>query len=153
MAMLAPFAIPLLAASAAVSAVGAIRSGNMQKAAADREATLTQQQADVAMRDGLAEDERARVQMRQQLGMQLAASAEAGGGLNSDQLRQSIYDAEMDSAAIRYGVASKAQALRDQASVTRFQGRQARTAGYLNAAGTLLNAASSAAAYGAKKPG
>ncbi len=150
MAMLAPFALPLMAASAGISAVGAIRSGNMQKAAADREALGLQQAADQAMADGMAEDDRFRTQTRQAIGAQLAASAEAGAGLNEDQLRQSIYDAELDSAAIRYGVSNKARAMRDQAVVGRWQGRQARTAGYLNAAGTLLNAGATAGMYGMK---
>jgi hypothetical protein len=148
--MLAPFALPLMAASAGISAVGAIRSGNMQKAAADREALGLQQAADQAMADGMAEDDRFRTQTRQAIGAQLASSAEAGAGLNEDQLRQSIYDAELDSAAIRYGVSNKARAMRDQAVVGRWQGRQARTAGYLNAAGTLLNAGATAGMYGMK---
>lgn len=147
MAMLAPFAMPLLAASAAVGAVGAIRSGNMQKAAADRESAMMQMEADKALTDGAAQDEQFRTQARQQIGQQLAASAEAGAGLNADQLRQSVYDAELDSAAIRYGVSNKARSMRDQATVARFQGGQARTAGYLNAAGTLLNAGASAGMY------
>lgn len=147
MAMLAPFAMPLLAASAAVGAVGAIRSGNMQKASADRESAMMQQEADKAMLDGAAEDERFRTDSRQRIGSQLAASAEAGGGLNADQLRQSVFDAELDSAAIRYGVSNKARSMRDQATVSRWQGGQARSAGYLNAAGTLLNAGATAGAY------
>ena len=150
MAMLAPFAMPLMAASAAMSAVGAIRSGNMQKAAADRESAMMQMEADKAMADGLAEDERFRTNTRQQIGMQLAASAEAGAGLNEDQLRQSVYDAELDSAAIRYGVSNKARSMRDQAAIGRWQGKQARTGGYLSAASTLLNAGAEAGRYGMK---
>lgn len=143
MAMLAPFAMPLLAASAAVGAVGSIRSGNMQQAAADAEAQRMNAAADVTLRDATAQDEQFRMDARRRIGLQLAASAEAGAGLNADSLRESIYGVEMDSAAIRYGAMSRDQALRDQAGITRWQGRNAKTAGYLNAAASVLNAGSS----------
>lgn len=136
--------------SAGASAIGSIRSGNMAKAAADRESAMMQQEADKAITDGMAEDERFRTNARQQIGLQLAASAEAGGGLNEDQLRQSVYDAELDSASIRYGVSNKARSMNDQATVNRWQGKQARTAGYLNAATTLMEAGGKVAGYGMK---
>jgi hypothetical protein len=135
--------VPLMIASAAMGAVGSIRSGNAANEAAKGEALRMNMAADQTMRDGLAEDERARIEQRRALGLQLAASAEAGAGINADQLRQSIYDQEMDSAAIRYGAATRAQGLNDQANIRRAEGKSARTAGYLNAAGTLLNAGAS----------
>jgi hypothetical protein len=59
---------------------------------------------------------------------------------------------EMDSSSIRYGVMSRASGLNDQANIRLREGREARTAGYLNAASTLLNAASTAGSYYGKKP-
>jgi hypothetical protein len=149
---MAQLALAAMLGSAAVGAVGAVRSGNMQQASAEAEAQRMNAAADVARRDGAAEDERFRTDARRQLGLQLAASAEAGAGLNADQLRQSIYDMEMDSSSIRYGVMSRASGLNDQANIRLREGREARTAGYLNAAGTLLNAASTAGSYYGKKP-
>ena len=138
----------LLLASTALSATAAVSAGQQQKAANEAEGERMQNAADVALRDGLARDEQMRVEARKQLGAQLAASAEAGGGLNENSLRQSIYDAELDSAAIRYGAMSQGQGLNDQANVTRWKGKQSEKAGYLNAATTLMSGAGRA--YGAK---
>lgn len=149
---MAQLALAALLGSSVAGAIGAVRSGEYQKAAADAEAQRMNAAADVARRDGAAEDERFRTDARRQLGLQLAASAEAGAGLNADQLRQSIYDVEMDSSAIRYGVMSRASGLNDQANIRRREGREARTAGQLNAVNTLLNSASTAASYYGKKP-
>lgn len=138
----------IMLASAAASAAAAVSAGQQSKAASEAEGQRMQQAADVAIRDGMARDDQARAEARRQLGLQLASSAEAGGGLNEDSLRQSIYDAELDSASIRYGAMSQGQGLNDQASVTRWKGRQAEKAGYLNAATSLLSGAGSA--YGMK---
>jgi hypothetical protein len=138
----------MIMAAAAVQAIGSIRAGNTANAAAKYEAASMQRQADATISDGMAQDEMQRRKAREQIGLQLAASAEAGGGINEQSLRQSIYDAEMDSAAIRYGAMTRAQGLNEQAALRRWEGRQARTAGYLNAAGSLLNGASQA--YGKK---
>ena len=92
---------------------------------------------------------------RAAVGNQIASSAEAGAGLNGDLLRQSIYDSETDALSIRYDGALKAQGLKDGASiqrsnaaVSRDRASQATTGGYLNAAGSILNAGT--AYYGAK---
>lgn len=145
---MAALAVPLMVASAAITAIGAIRSGNMANEQAKGEAVRMRQAADVGMRDAAAQDEQFRQESRRRIGLQLAASAEAGAGLNPDSLRESIYGAEMDSAAIRYGAMTRAQGLNDQANIRRMEGRQARTAGYLNAAGSLLNAGANYARKG-----
>lgn len=123
-------------------AVGAISSGNYAKAMADRQAAQMDQAAAVEMSNAMSRDEAMRRQARMQQGNALAASAEAGAGLNTDALRQSIYDAEMDSATIRYEGAMRSNALKDQAYLARKEGSRARTAAYLNAASTLLNSGS-----------
>lgn len=146
---MAAAAVPLLVGSAAAGAIGSIQAGRQANAAAQSEALRMERQADVAITDGMAQDEQQRRQARLMIGQQLAAGAEAGGGLNAEQLRQSVFDAELDSASIRYGVMSKATALRDQARFTRMQGGQAKRAGYLNAVSTLMQAG--AQAYGMKK--
>lgn len=148
---MAAAAIPLMLGTGAIGAMGALRQGFTAQAAAQAEAAQMDQRAASTITEGMQRDELQRRQARQQIGLQLAGSAEAGGGINADQLRQSIYDAEMDSAAIRYGAMTEAQGLRYQAQITRWQGRQARTAGYLNAANSVLNAASNAAYMGGKK--
>ncbi len=143
---MAAAAVPFMLGSAAVGAIGSIQAGRQANAAAQSEALRMEQQAGVTITDGMAQDEQQRRQARLMIGQQLAAGAEAGGGLNAEQLRQSVFDAELDSASIRYGVMSRASGLRDQARITRMQGKQAQRAGYLSAVGTLLQAG--AMAYG-----
>jgi hypothetical protein len=162
--------------SAAVGAVGAIQSGKQASAAAKSEANMAEYNAKVAeynasMSDiqarqtyaaaGVQEDE-IRRRGRIAMGNQLAASAEAGAGLNGDLLRESVYGVEADSMAIRYDADLKAQNLKDSASLQRSaaagqrsgaavaldRGKQAKTASYLNAGSAILNASSSY--YGAK---
>lgn len=149
-------------ASAAVGAVGAIQSGRQAQAAAQSEANMADYNAKVAdiqarqtyAAAGRQEDEQRR-QARAVIGQQLASSAEAGAGLNGDLLRQSIFDSESDTQAIRYEANLRAQGLTEQADiarssagVSRARGRSAMGASYLNAAGSLLSGATSY--YGAK---
>lgn len=147
----------LMAASATMGAIGSIQQGRQASAAGKSEQNMAEynaKMAEVRARQvsagaGRQEDEQ-RKSMREQIGMQLASSAEAGAGLNPDLLRQSIFEGESDTQAIRYEGALKAQGLTDDAAMERAKGqmarekgRQARTAGYMNAASSLLNAGSS----------
>ena len=151
MAVALPF---IAAASAAIGAVGAIQQGRQASAAAKSQANMDEYNATMAefqakqanASAGRQEDEQ-RQRARQTIGAQLAASAQAGAGLNTDLLRQSVYNMDADSSAIRYEGALKAQGLTDTASmarssaaVNRDRARSATTAGYLNAAGSVLNA-------------
>ena len=143
------------ASSAAVGAVGAIQSGQQAQAAAQSQANMQDynaKMADIQARQANAaagrEEDAQRKQARAAIGQQLAASAETGAGLNGDLLRQSIFDTEADTQAIRYEGALKAQGLTDQAAIarsgaaaSRSQGSRAVTGSYLSAAGSLLNGA------------
>lgn len=149
--------------AAAVTAVSAVRSGNASAAAAETEANMSRYQAHTAdiQREqvyraaGLEEDEQ-RKKARQFIGSQIASSNEAGGGLNTDLIRQSFFGMEADTNAIRYDAALKGAGLQGTADIARVsainsnkKGQAAKTSGYLNAAGSLLNAGSS---YMANKP-
>lgn len=146
-------ALPMLVASTAFSAVGSIRQGNQANYAAQSDAQAMEYNAAASrakaehtnLQTGMQEDEQRR-QARATIGRQLAASAGAGAGLNADLLRESIFNMDSDTNAIRYEGRLKAAGLNDQAaldtagaSVTRAQGRAARTSGYMGAAGALLN--------------
>jgi hypothetical protein len=150
------------AASAVIGVIGSIQQGNQAEAAAESQANMDEynakkadQQAEHANRmAGIKEDDQRR-RLRAAVGNQIASSAEAGAGLNSDLIRQSLYDGEMDTAAIRYegalqadGYSSSAAMSRSNAEISRRQGKSAVTASYLNAAGSLVGAASSY--YGSK---
>lgn len=150
---MAAFALPLLIASTAMSAVGAIQQGNAAKSAANANAQAMEyntasdraRAVQASAMAGIKEDEQRRVG-RSVIGEQLASSASAGAGLNSDLLRQSIFNVESDTNAIRYEGQLKAAGLNDQAAMSMFEagsarakGKSAQTAGYLNAAGSLLS--------------
>lgn len=149
--------------SAVVGGFGAIKQGQQASAAAQSQANMDEYNAkmsdikatQVNAAAGRQEDQQ-RKQARQAIGVQLASSAEAGAGLNGDLLRQSVFDSESDTQAIRYEGQLKAQGLTDEASmarssaaVARDRGKQAITGSYLNATSSLLNAG--AKSYGAKK--
>ena len=149
--------VTLLVVSAAVGAVGAIQQGEAANDAAKASAQAMEYNAasdraravQASAMAGIKEDEQRRVG-RSVVGEQLASSASAGAGLNGDLLRQSIFNIESDAGAIRYEGALKSAGLNDQAAMGMFEasaarkkGQSAQTAGYLNAAGSLLNAGSS----------
>lgn len=148
-----------------MQAVGAIQQGEAAKSAADANAQAMQYNAaadraravQASAMAGIKEDEQRR-QGRAAIGSQLAASAAAGAGLNTDLLRESIFNVESDAGAIRYEGALKSAGLNDQATMGMFEagnarakGKSAETAGYMNAAGTLLNGGTSY--YAGKKQG
>ncbi len=149
-------AAPMMIAAAAVQAVGAISQGNAAGDAADADARGMEYnaagdraRATQAGRMASIQEDAQRRQARATIGEQLAGSAAAGAGVNSDLLRQSIFDSESDSRAIRYEGEIKRAGLNDQATMgmynasnRRAQGDAARTSGYLNAAGSLLSAGS-----------
>lgn len=152
----------IAAASAAVGALGAIQQGRQASAAAQSAANQAEYQGKIAnirqnqinTNAGLQEDEQRR-KARAVIGQQLASSAEAGAGLNSDLLRESIYGMEADSNAIRYDAALKSSGLSDEAAlqksnadIYRSRAKEARGASYLNAASSLLQAGTSY--YGGK---
>ena len=143
--------------SGAVGVLGAIQQGRQASAAAKSQANMDEYNATMAgfqakqanAAAGRQEDEQ-RQRARQAIGGQLAASAQAGAGLNADLLRQSVYNMDADSSAIRYEGALRAQGLTDSAAlsrssavVSRDRARGATSAGYINAAGSLLNAGTS----------
>lgn len=149
--------------AAAIGAASAIQAGKQANAAAQSQANMDEYNAKMAdvratqvnAAAGRQEDEQ-RKKARQAIGMQLASSAEAGAGLNGDLLRQSVFDSESDTQAIRYEGQLKAQGLSDDAAVARSsaivgrdRGKQAITGSYLNAAGSIAGASSSY--YGNKK--
>lgn len=158
----ATFAAYAAAASAVIGVIGAVQSGRQANAAAQSQANMDEYNAKKADQQaehanamaGIKEDDQRR-RARAAVGMQIAQSSEAGAGLNSDLLRQSVYDGEMDTAAIRYegalqadGYSSSAAISKSNAAISRSQGSAAQTAGYLNAAGAIAGSASSY--YGAK---
>ncbi len=165
-------AIPLgamLAASAAVSAVGAIQQGMAAQAqaksaqdAANYNATIKRQQAASELQQANAREEQQRRGTRQVLGEQRAALAQAGIGLGGSALdieKQSADRAELDALTMRYEGDLRAKGLLAAAEGAEYEGRAAIAAGqnamtgaYLSAGASLLSAAGSYKYYSAGMP-
>lgn len=137
-------AVPLIA-TMVLQAVAAIRQGNAAEAAGDYNKAVLDQKAAQENAQATARQELQGQQARQVIGQQLAAGAESGvglGGSRMDLLNQSLFNAELDSLNIRYQGDVSASALKAQGKIEAWQGDQAQQAGYLNAATSLLSAAS-----------
>lgn len=151
--------------AAVVTAIGAVAQGRQQQAAAQSEANMQDYNAKVseiqarqAQAAASNQQDEQRKRARQQIGLQLASSAEAGAGLNPDLLRQSIFDTEADTQAIRYEGSLRAQGLNEQADIgrsgaaaSRSQGKAAAQGAYLSAAGSLLSGYAGGSNYAAQK--
>jgi hypothetical protein len=153
----------LIAASAAISAVGAIQQGaaaasqaRAQQGAQQYNAAVKEQNATVARQQAGAREEQQRRMSRQVLAQQRAALAQAGIGVGFgsalDIEEQSAIRAEMDALTIRYegelqakGLLASAQQDLFQGEMARAAGRNAQTASYISAGSSLL---SGAASYG-----
>lgn len=150
--------VALLAASTAISAVGAISAGEAQAdqqraaaAAAEYNANIQQQQAAAASSQASAREDLQRKQARDIIGRQMASTAESGSNLNgsaADLFRQSLFDAETDALNIRYEGELNRVGLTNQAALTRYEAGALReaasaasTSGYLSAAGALAGGA------------
>lgn len=139
--------LPMIAiASSAVQAIGAIRNGNIQANVAKANAAALDTQAEETRRATVSREELQRQHARAVIGDQLAGGAETGttlSGSNLDSLQQSMFNAEMDALQVRYQGLTQANDLNNEATQTRWRGRQARIGGYLAASSALLNGASS----------
>lgn len=153
--MMGPLAIPMMIASTAMQAVGAIQAGNAQAAqyqaqaqANEYNARVQRQQAEAVAQQTSAKEDLQRRQARAVVGQQMAATAQSGVNLNgtaSDLLRQSLIDAETDALNIRYegemnrtGLLNDANLQQWEAGVNRSNAKTARRAGYLNAATAIV---------------
>lgn len=146
----------LMAAAAAVSAVGAIKGAQAQSAsyksaaaAARYNATAEMQNATSAAQAASANEMAVRRQNDQRMGAMRASAAESGGftGTNLELLDQSATNMELDALNTRYTGQTRAAGLLSQANLDAFQSRadqlnarSSMTAGYIGAASQALGA-------------
>ena len=137
----------VLAAGAVVSAVGAIRKGQAEAGAANYNAAIMRQNADVAMSQSDAADQ---MLSRRAEGVQGAAIAAYGAsGVTSDSgsavdvLASSARNASLDQLTSRYNYKLKALGFLDQAGLDSANAQNSMQAGYLNATSSILRGASS----------
>ena len=134
----------LLIASMAVSAVGAISQGVAAQQAAQFNAAVARQQAEIERQRGALEEERERRRNRAILGAQRAGFSRAGVALEGTPLlvqEETAAEAELDALTVRFGGQLGTARELARARAERFGGRAALSAGLFRAGSTLLTGA------------
>ena len=126
----------------ATGALGAIFSGQSARMAAEYNAQIAEQNARLTLQQGAEDERKTRVIARKTLG-QMRANYGASGvtmeGSPVEIMAESAAAAELDALNVRYQAQSKAAMLRAGAQLDLMQGKNAETAGYINAAAALFN--------------
>jgi hypothetical protein len=136
-------------AGAGISAYSSYQSGKSQKALADYNANISEQNAADQATTDAENAKRSREANMRQLGMIRAKMAKAGvlvsGGSSLDVLGEAASEYELATLdAFSEGV-KKQDAYMNEANSYRYQGKQAETAGKIGAVGSLLSGVTSAA--------
>jgi hypothetical protein len=153
MAMAAAAVPYIMAATAAVTAYGAIRQGQAASAAADYNAKVAEQNKQAALAQGQAQSEAQWRASQQRIGSAIALYGGAGvqgdSGSAADVLGMNIQNATLDNLTTQYNAQMRGIGFDDQAELDHSNASNARTSSYLSAGGALLQGMGSAA-YAAK---
>ncbi len=148
MAAAVPF---IIAASAVVSAVGAIQQGKAAEAAANFNATVAQQNAQIVRTQAKADARQSERETYLRLGAIRAAQGKSGGAAGEgsvlDILGDTAAQGELEKQDIIYRGELRARGFTNDATLDIAQGKAAKTAGYLKAGTDLLSGGVNA--YGA----
>jgi hypothetical protein len=146
MAVALPF---IMAASAVIGAVGAVRSAQAQAGAADHNAQLAEQNAQIATAQGEAAAAAQQRDAQRNIGRALALYGASGvqtdTGSPAEVLADSARNASLDNMTIRYNAKLRAMGLQAQAGLDRSNASNASSAGVLNATSALLSGGAKAA--------
>ena len=162
--MAGPWVVPLMVASTAISAIGAIQQGKAAEAQAKAQADANKYnarvkeiQAGVEREAAGRREEQQRRKARQVLGEQRAALVQSGIGMMGSALdieEQSATAAELDALSIRYEGELAAKGMLYDAEAEKFEGRAALAAGknaknasYLKAGSAILSGGTDIAMY------
>lgn len=145
----------IIAASAAavgagVSAIGTIQAGRAQAQMAEYNAQVAERDAEIATTSAAYEEAQFRHEGEELKSVQRARYAKSGVTMTGTPLlvlEDTAAQIERDALAIRYGGSLEAARATSAASMARFTGKQARTASYYRAGGSLLTGASQVAGY------
>lgn len=146
------------AVSGVIGAIGAIQSANAQAASAEYNAKIAERNAQIvennrrlSMRQTEVDAEEKRRENRRTLSAVRAAYGASGlelSGSPLDVLEDSALELELDASRIEaegrqrsVEMAAQGIAYREDATLSRMQGKAARSAGYINAAGALFGTA------------
>lgn len=148
-----PGSIALIAAATAstigagVSMYSSVKSGEAQKDAADYNAEMSRMKAQDSLQRGAIEAAAKQDRARKIAGSQREGAAMSGVAVDSgtplDLLVETAGLGELDARRTMNNAHREAWGLGAQADLDEFQGKTARTGGYLNAAGTFLSSAAS----------
>lgn len=142
---MAALPVVLLAASTAVSAIGAIQQGNAQAAANRYNAQVAEQNSVAAQQQAEASAAIQREQSRKAIGATVAgygASGFTADGTPLDILANSASTAERDRQNILYKGKLQAAGYESQAELDRASASNAESQGYMSAAGILTRGGS-----------
>lgn len=146
-------AIPfIMMASAVVGAISAINQGNAAKSAADYNAQINAQNAQIARNDAAAQAAQQDRLNLLRIGSIHAAQGAAGGAAGSGSVLDVLGDVaaqgELEKQNIIYQGEQRARGYSNTANLDTFSGKAAQTAGYMKAGTELIGgAASSYKAY------
>jgi len=138
----------IVAAGTVVSAAGAIYAGKQQKAAAEYNAKLQSNQAELEFLENKEQLSRMRTQNKRLQGRSLAIRAAQGVDISagSSLLLEAEQAEAMELSLLEQarGSENTQRALRSGAKITKLQGKAAQKASYFQAGASLLSGASSA---------
>lgn len=134
---------PVLWVAGAVAAVGAVRKGAAERDAQKDAATSLDYQAAVERDNAQAEAQQIRQQGERDRGSTVAniaaSGVKLGTGSANDAERMVLQNSETDAAMAILNGERAARGLNSQAVTRRRAGREAMTAGYISAVGSLLS--------------
>lgn len=147
-------------AVAILTAVNALNEGKQAKRAKDYNADVMESEAAIAMQQGGAREDQNRRRAREFMGTQRASAAQAGVGLGGsigDVLGDSAAEAELDSLNIRYESNLQSLGMKNQAAMTRWEGKELKRQAKVKAVTSLITgganyAKSSGFDFGSKGP-
>lgn len=125
--------------------VATLYEGKAAQQAANYNAQMIEQEAEIAQNVSRANAAAQRRRARAFMGTARAAAGQTGLGMAGsikDVLDRSAAEAELDAMNIEYGGNLKAIGAANQAAITRWQGKQARKLGNIKAAAQIISAAS-----------
>lgn len=137
------FGGPLMQVAGGITqAYGQVQAGEAAGKAYEFNAAQAEQNSAQAKLIAAQEERQVRINARRQIGSMVADYGASGVTMEGSPMAviaESAANAELDALNIRYGGESKARNFKNEATVLRYQGGQARSAGYLGAAATLMN--------------
>lgn len=142
--------VVMMGAATAVGAAGAIQQGKATKAAAEYNATISAQNAEISRADAATQAQQIDRENYLRLGAIRTAQGKSGGaqgeGSVLDVLGDVAAQGELDKQYALYQGEQRARGFTNTATLDTFRGRQAQKAGYLKAGTELLSGG--AKAYG-----